>query len=98
MSKITKTVSQGFSWLFKDASGKVIIVQWPNSPFALWLSLKVFLRLFPNFHQIIISRAASAVLIYWAYLELTKGDANFRRLLGAFVLTFTVLGLINGLN
>lgn len=97
MSKITDKAHQTFSWFFKDKSGKVIILQWPNQSFALWLSLKIFLNIFPAYHHTLLSQFSSTVLIYWSLLETIKGDSNFRKLLGASVFTITTIGLIKTL-
>ncbi len=72
---------------FKNKDGKWAVIQFPNFLLMAWLFLTLALLLIgesnlkDNIHQL-----SSALLFAWAYLEVTKGDSPFRRLLGGVVL------------
>ena len=42
-----------------------------------------------------VQQLASALLLVWAYLEVTTGDSNFRKLLGGIVLLIVMYGYFN---
>ena len=79
---------------FKDAQGRVVIVQWPNFP--LWIAIVSFiltLLSLPLLNQIgfwglIVS------LLYWSYLEIFYGVNTWRRLLGVAVALSQLLKLL----
>ena len=56
----------------------------------LWIALRLSSELAPSPYSTPLSLAASAVLIYWSYLEITQGVNNFRRILGVTILIFTL--------
>lgn len=79
---------------FKDHKGRIVIWQTPNVLLYSWIFCKVASlaihnpRLDSGFKQL-----ASALLIAWAYLEITKGASTFRKFLGAVVFGVTVFSL-----
>jgi hypothetical protein len=79
--------------LFRDADGHLVLIQWPNP--ALWVFfIALVLRWSPwdarDTELLWLGRGA---LIAWAADEILRGDALLRRLLGAVVLTWQVVGL-----
>lgn len=80
---------------FKDKDGKLSIVAWPNVPITLWFGLSLLAKVANEQIRGGISALATAILLYWAYLEITEGDSLFRRVLGAVVLIFTVFRIIS---
>ena len=82
---------------FKDKHGNYVIGQWPNKPLFVALGLYV-LRFLPNQTVQQFSHwSVSIVLVYWAFLEITSGVNNWRRVLGVIVLLNSannLLGLI----
>lgn len=94
MSKPLKRARQLNSWLFRCADGNIVVAQFPNRTLTLWIVLRVLSDLASEPYTTAISRVASAVLVYWSYLEITQGDNNFRRILGLAVLIFTFSGFI----
>lgn len=80
--------------LFRDADGHLVLFQPPNP--ALWVFLlALVLRLTPwdarDSELLWLGRGA---LVVWAADELFRGDALLRRLLGAVVLAWQVVGLV----
>lgn len=79
-------------WLFKNKDGKWAIIQVPNVLLSIWLVLTIV-------HVVAqdgtikqgVSSLRDAVLFAWSYLEVTKGDSKFRRLLGGVVLIFVTI-------
>lgn len=89
---MARTKLQSFAtWFFKDKHGHWVVAQFPNVPLALWAVLLV-VNLF--LHSQGLGHLQSAVLLVWAYLELTQGDSRFRQLLGAVVATVVALGFL----
>lgn len=69
-----------------DKDGRVAIWQAPNPPLIGWFICDVVAR-FTSTGKIHsgFSFLADALLIAWAYLEITKGVSYFRRALGVIV-------------
>jgi len=79
---------------FTDNTGRVVLWQSPNLPLYGWILFKLA-ALVPaagvekrGFEQL-----SMAFLFIWAYLELTKGINNFRKVLGLIVLLVVTAGL-----
>ena len=69
-------------WFFRNPeTGRIVIAQWPNAPLWAWLVATV-LR-----WRVV----ALVALVVWAVLEVWKGESPFRRVLGAVVLSATIL-------
>ena len=84
-----------FDWLLRDKRGRVVVLQWPNAPLAVaglaWLAL-LFVPAGP-WHTVL-NVVFHAGLIVWAAIEVVWGSSNFRRILGAVVLTWVLYGLV----
>jgi hypothetical protein len=98
MSKVLEKVSLLNSWVFRCADGNIVVAQFPNRTLTLWIALRVLSELVSKPYSTAISGGASAVLIYWSYLEITQGDNNFRKILGVAVLIFTLSALIKTIS
>jgi hypothetical protein len=84
------------SWQLKtfvsNKHGKVVMWQVPNFLLWLWIVLKVLgLILHDGPFKTGLGLLSSAVLFTWAYLEITEGESQFRRLLGTVIITLTVV-------
>ena len=79
-----KIDSRTIKRFFKDKDGHWTIIQSPNVLLSAWIVL-LLLNLFINYQPTRLLQ--STVLFAWAYLELTQGTSNFRKLLGAIILT-----------
>jgi len=82
---------KSLSNFFKDNKGRVVIVQWPNTP--LWIAIAFFvltLLPFPITGQIG-SWGLTISLLYWSYLEIIYGVNSWRKLLGLAVATSQLL-------
>lgn len=77
----------------RDKNGNVVIAQTPNVPLIGWavFGLLGFLvgkgTLHTGFQNL--SRAS---LFTWAYLEISKGDNSFRRVLGVVIMIALIAG------
>jgi len=72
---------------FKDRKGEIVIWQKPNYP--LWLALFIWIiELIIPGNNLSLVLAFSITLVYWSYLEITKGDSQFRKLLGIIVFVY----------
>lgn len=79
---------------FKDITGKVVLVQWPN--WSLWCIILINLLMRIDFGDEIVNglRVANfALLIIWAYEEMVRGSSLFRRILGLVIVGFTLINL-----
>ena len=75
---------------FKDNKGRVVIWQAPNVPILGWLVTRALSFVVEGRLHAGLDRLGQAFLFVWAFLELTKGDSPFRRVLGAVVLAAVV--------
>lgn len=85
------TVTKLFNQIFRDSTGKVVIMQWPNLPIAGWIIFKLAAHI--NNNQTFtdsFNGISTTFLLVWATLELTTGVNIFRKLLGLVVLVATV--------
>jgi hypothetical protein len=85
----------GASGLWRDADGRLVLVQWPNPALGVFL-VTLGLRLSPwdarDTELLWLGRGA---IIAWAADELLRGDAVLRRVLGAVVLTWQAVVLLS---
>ncbi len=81
---------------FKDSNGRWAIVQFPNPLLITWLFF-MFILVASSDDSLKggVQQLASALLLVWAYLEVTTGDSNFRKLLGGIVLLIVMYGYFN---
>jgi hypothetical protein len=78
---------------FKDARGRIVLFQMPNTLVYAWAFFKVISLLLSNGRlKNGSAELGTAFLFVWAYLEITKGVNYFRRLLGIIVLTAIIIG------
>lgn len=82
---------------WKDKRGRIVIWQTPNIPLITWAVLTVLSLLVGGRLADVFSWAASAALIAWSLLEVSKGSSYFRRALGLLVLAYAVMTLIKSL-
>lgn len=79
------------SSIFKDRSGKIVIIQAPNLPLYAFGAFYL-LRLSSDKLLILISHWGSTIcLLYWAFWEITKGVNIWRRFLGLTVAAYIIV-------
>ncbi|MBP6042018.1 hypothetical protein KA529_03295 [Candidatus Saccharibacteria bacterium] len=80
---------------FKDKEGNWVIGQTPNWPFWVGFAGIVGARFTEGDIQIVFEIIKITAFLYWSYLEIFKGDAPWRRVLGLVVAFVMVHDLIN---
>jgi hypothetical protein len=79
---------------FRDKDGHIVIWQWPNVPLWGWIIFKALsLLITATPWHAGFGHLSTAFLFTWAYLEITDGDAYFRRLLGLVVMIAIIASL-----
>lgn len=79
--------------VFKDADGRVVLLQAPNLPIIGWgASMVLAWLLRSSSYHAGLQTLGSAFLFTWAFLELTQGVNYFRRGLGLIVLAVVIYG------
>lgn len=84
-------------WLFRDrATGRIVIAQWPNASFGLFLVARVADRLFDpaGTAGTVLVAVGTLALLWWAVDEVLRGVNPFRRILGAVVLAATLASAV----
>lgn len=84
-------------WFFRNPdTGRIVIAQPPNLPLALFLAATaVRVVADPEGTPGTIVAVTSRVgLVWWALLEIARGDSPFRRVLGAVVMVATMLSVL----
>ena len=78
------------------ATGEVVVAQWPNLPLWVFLAAAIVRRLFhpDGATGTVLSIVGTLALLIWAGLEVARGDSPFRRVLGAVVLVWTLVGVL----
>ena len=71
---------------FRDASGRLVVVQVPNPALCVWLAATVLRRSAYDSHDAELRWSGAGALIVWGLDELVRGASPFRRVLGAVVL------------
>lgn len=82
-------------WLRDRSTGKVVVVNVPNSAIVVWLvatGVRLLVALPEREEQL--RWIGSGVLMVWGADELVRGVNPFRRLAGAVVLGWQILGLL----
>jgi hypothetical protein len=90
-------VTRAFDWLFRDReTGKVVIVQVPNLPLAIFIVAALVRRLAHPDGTVgtAVTAIAAVALLWWAGDEVVRGVNPFRRILGAVVIVVTIAGLL----
>jgi hypothetical protein len=85
------TKKQLASYVFKDAEGKFVIMQWPNIPLMGWLVFKIAAVISKDQSlDTTLNGLGTTFLLGWATLEITSGSNLFRKLLGLTVFIATI--------
>lgn len=80
---------------FKKISGNYAVLQTPNAPIIGWAIFLVLAHLLSAGRwELAASYISFGFLFTWAWLEITQGANNFRRLLGAAVIVFSIYSRI----
>lgn len=82
---------------WKDKTGRYTLWQTPNVWLMGWVVFTVLSLLFNGTVSDVFFWLASAGLLTWSFLEITRGVNYFRRALGLLVLYFTIMTIIKGL-
>jgi len=78
---------------FRDASGRIVVVQLPNPALWVWLSATALRWSAYDARDTELRWIGTGALIVWALDELVRGASPFRRVLGAVVLAVQVANL-----
>lgn len=82
--------------MFRAPNGKIVLAQLPNPPLAGWAVCAILAALIDHGRAHTgFDRLSSALLLVWAYLEITEGVNWFRRGLGAVVAISVVVGFFS---
>jgi len=82
--------------LFRDReTGRIVIAQFPNLAFLVWLGATVVGLVTSGTASSVLTWVGTGALAFWAADELLRGVNPFRRILGAVVLVWTVVGLVH---
>lgn len=84
-------------WLFRSrTTGKLAIVQTPNIPLWIFFVATAVRRVLHPAGSVgtAVSVVGMAALVWWAVDEIARGESPFRRVLGAVVLVFVLVGLV----
>lgn len=81
-----------FDKIFCDSSGHIVITQWPNISFSVFIAAELLSLIFSSgvIHTIA-KYLAIFFLTWWSFQELLTGVNYFRRVLGAVILVGTIL-------
>ncbi len=79
---------------FRDASGRLVVVQVPNPALCVWLLATVLRRSAYDSHDAELRWIGAGALIVWGLDELVRGASPFRRVLGAVVLAWQLWSLL----
>ena len=85
------------NWLFRNRrTGKITVAQRPNAALAIWLVATVVGIVVDASGALwtALTIIGTSALIIWAGDELLRGVNPFRRMLGAAVLAWTIVGLV----
>ncbi|MEY2476270.1 MAG: hypothetical protein QOG87_1585 [Actinomycetota bacterium] len=89
-------VRRAFDWLFRNrTTGAITVVQVPNLALTIFFVAAIVRRVADpaGSARAVITVIATAALLWWAVGEVGWGVNPFRRLLGAFIIVATVVGL-----
>jgi hypothetical protein len=83
-------------WWFRDSDGRQTLVQFPNPAISVWLVAVVLGRFdLSAAHTTAVDGVRHGALIVWALDEVVRGSSPLRRVLGAVVLAFQLVSLVN---
>jgi hypothetical protein len=80
----------------REKQERYVLWQRPNLAIMVWFGAVVLGKLFEQgrVHEVL-SLVSFGALFTWAWLEIFQGVNNFRRVLGAIVLIFSIYSRIN---
>lgn len=81
-------------WLHERPTGKLVLFQFPNP--ALWVFIAATVLRWSSYdeHDSELRWIGSGALLVWGLDEIVRGDAPYRRVLGAGVLAWQVANLL----
>ncbi|MCJ7436940.1 MAG: hypothetical protein MUP97_04160 [Acidimicrobiia bacterium] len=88
-----------FDWLFRNRqTGAITIGQRPNAPIVIFAVAWVLRRILEPTGSVgtALDVIVTGSIAFWALDELIRGVNPWRRILGATVLTFVIVGLVRG--
>ena len=88
-----------FHWLFRNRqTGAITIGQRPNAPIVIFAVAWVLRRILEPTGSVgtALDVIVTGSIAFWALDELIRGVNPWRRILGATVLTFVIVGLVRG--
>lgn len=88
-----------FGWLFRNRqTGEITIAQRPNASIIVFAVAWLLRRIFEPSGVVgtVLDVVVTGALVVWALDELFRGVNPWRRILGASVLAFVVVGLVRG--
>ena len=71
---------------FRDASGRLVVVQVPSPALCVWFAAAVLRWSAYDSHDVELRWIGAGALIAWSLDEMVRGASPFRRVLGAVVL------------
>jgi len=81
-------------WMFRDrTTGAFVVAQFPNAAILVWLGATVVGLVTSGTAHSVGTWVGTGALAFWAGDELVRGVNPFRRMLGAVVLVWIVVGL-----
>jgi hypothetical protein len=81
-------------WMFRDrTTGAFVVAQFPNVAILVWLGTTVVGLVTSGTAHSVGTWVGTGALAFWAGDELVRGVNPFRRMLGAVVLVWIVVGL-----
>ncbi len=95
-SSRSPTRALSLDWWVRDQNGKVTLAQWPNPALAVWLVAVVvaWTSVLGAARTANVAGVGRGALVVWALDELFRGVSPARRLLGAVVLVWQLIGLL----
>ena len=89
-----------FDWWFRDrASGRVVIVQFPNAALSVWLVASVLRSILGTLSRADMLRwVGGGALVAWGVDELLRGANPFRRFIGAFAVGYELWVIVRVLR
>lgn len=88
------------SWLFRSRStGRITVAQSPNPSLIVFLILAAARWMFAPSGSVgtVLDVAAGGALAWWSINELIRGVNPFRRIIGAGVLSWTIVGAVRSI-
>jgi hypothetical protein len=83
-------------WFTSRTTGRITVVQTPNLALVVFGAAVVAGRLLDGHHQAsrVLADVASGAIVFWGLDELVRGVNPWRRVLGALVLSLSVVSIV----